>query len=215
VIFASAPSQEAFLAALTGEPGIDWSAVQVFHMDEYIGLEDGAAQSFGRWIATRLASVRPGRLELLQPGDDPDAEARRYASALAEAPIDLVCLGVGVNGHIAFNEPDLCRFDDLEMVRQTTLTPASRQQQVDDGCFGALDDVPVSALTLTIPALMSSGSVVAVVPGGHKADAVGKMLAGEVSEAVPASALRRHPQARMYLDTQAASKLPLANGGAR
>jgi glucosamine-6-phosphate deaminase len=205
VVFASAPSQELFLRALTAEPGLDWTRVRAFHMDEYIGLPDGAPQSFARWLAERI----PGRVEPIVPGADPEAEIGRYTGLLAAGPIDLVCLGIGVNGHIAFNEPGRCRFDDPESVRLTELDERSRVQQVDDGCFADLADVPHAALTLTIPALTAAARLVATVPGPRKADAVTRTLTGPVGPGCPATALRGHPGVTLHLDPASAAGLPV------
>ena len=203
VIFASAPSQEAFLRTLTTEPGLDWSRVRAFHMDEYIGLPDGAPQSFARWLAERI----PGRVEPIVPGDDPAAEIRRYTGLLTAEPLDLACLGIGVNGHLAFNEPGHCRFDDPATVRLTELDERSRIQQVDDGCFADLTDVPHSALTLTIPALMSAARLVTTVPGPQKADAVARTLNDPIGPVCPATALRDHPAVTLHLDPASAAKV--------
>lgn len=207
VLFASAPSQESTLRRLVIEPELDWSRVQAFHIDEYIGLPADAPQSFGRWIAERLSPIGPGRLERIQPAADPSAEARRYAELLATAPIDLACLGVGVNGHLAFNEPGQCHLDDPETVRVVRLHHQSRRQQVDDRCFDRLDDVPHEALTLTLPALLGADRIVAVVPGAHKAAAVAAALQSPIGPGCPASALRTHPAATLHLDDGAASLL--------
>lgn len=205
VVFAAAPSQEEFLKHLGAQPGIDWSKVRAFHMDEYIGLEPTAPQSFARWLADRLP---PLQFEPLVPGTDPAVEIRRYAALVSEAQIDVTFLGIGVNGHIAFNEPGQCRFDDPETVRLTTLDQASRQQQVDDGCFAGLDAVPRQALTLTVPALLRSSAIVGVVQGAHKAAATARMVGDPIDPACPATALRTHPNVTMFLDAAAASRLP-------
>ena len=205
VVFASAPSQAVFLRNLTTEPGLDWSRVRAFHMDEYIGLPDGAPQSFARWLAERI----PGRVEPIVPGDDPAAEIRRYTELLTAEPIDLACLGIGVNGHLAFNEPGQCRFDDPATVRLTELDERSRVQQVDDGCFARLTDVPHSALTLTIPALMSAARLVTTVPGARKAEAVALTLNAPVGPGCPATALREHPDVTLHLDPASAARVTL------
>jgi glucosamine-6-phosphate deaminase len=204
VVFAAAPSQEEFLKHLGAEPEIDWARVQGFHMDEYIGLSPDAPQAFARWLTERLPAVQ---FEPITPGADPNAEALRYATLVTADPIDLTCLGIGVNGHIAFNEPGQCHFDDPHKVRLITLDAASRQQQVDDECFDRLDDVPRSALTLTVPALLAASSIVGVVPGQHKAPAVARMVADPIGPDCPATALRTHRDAAMFLDDAAASLL--------
>lgn len=207
VIFGSAPSQQDMLATLAAAD-LDWSAVQAFHMDEYLDLPADHPQSFGRWLADRLPPDI-GSFDRIRPGEEPKAECRRYA-ALIEPPVDLVCMGIGVNGHIAFNEPG-ARFDDPELVRLITLDQRSRQQQVDDGCFATLDEVPTKALTVTIPPLVSA-AIVCTVVGERKAPAVAAAFAGPVDTACPASILQRFPQAHVYLDEAAASLLPTVAG---
>ncbi|NDL59863.1 6-phosphogluconolactonase [Phytoactinopolyspora mesophila] len=208
VVFASAPSQETMLSALIKDAGIDWSRLYAFHMDEYVGLEPSHPQAFGQWLARRLTPVNPGGLERIMPGSDPAAEARRYTSLLAAEPIDLTCMGIGVNGHIAFNEPGEARFDDPERVRIITLDDVSRRQQVDEGLFGSLQEVPVQAVTLTVPALMAARAIVVTVLGDHKAPAVTRALTGPVDHSCPASVLRTHPAVSVHLDPAAASQLP-------
>ncbi|EHK83971.1 glucosamine-6-phosphate deaminase [Saccharomonospora azurea SZMC 14600] len=203
VVFASAPSQEPMLTALAADRRIDWSRVTSFHMDEYLGIAADHPQAFGRWLADRLpAAARQGLLRI-DPTAEPGHEAERYAALLAEAPIDLTCLGVGVNGHIAFNEPGLTRFDDPELVRLVRIDDVSRRQQVDEGLFPSLDRVPTEALSLTVPALMGATRMVASVLGEHKAAAVAAALTGPVSPQCPASVLRTHSAVSMHLDTAA------------
>lgn len=205
VVFASAPSQEPMLVALAADPRIDWSLVTSFHMDEYLGVPADHPQSFGQWLADRLpASARPGFLRIDSTAE-PREEAPRYAALVAEAPIDVTCLGVGVNGHIAFNEPDVTRFDDPELVRQVRIDDVSRRQQVDEGLFPSLSQVPTDALTLTVPALLGAATMVASVLGSHKAAAVAAALTGPVSPRCPGSALRTHRAASMHLDPAAAA----------
>lgn len=208
VIFASAPSQESMLAALTEDPAIDWSRVDTFHMDEYIGLSENDPRSFGRWIQDRLPESAIANLDRIRPGAGPNGEAARYAARLVAAPIDVTCMGIGVNGHIAFNEPGDTRFDDPEQVRVITLDSVSRQQQVDDGLFDTIEEVPTKALTLTVPALLAAQSVVVTVHGRAKADAVAKALTGPLDPQCPASAIRTHAQATVHVDRAAVSRLP-------
>lgn len=206
VIFASAPSQLAMLASLVKQPGIPWQHVEAYHMDEYIGLEDDAAQSFGRWISQQLAAARVGRLELIRPRDDPHGEARRYGALVIAEPVDLTCMGIGVNGHIAFNEPNRCDFGDPEPARVVELTETSRTQQVDEECFETIDDVPRAAVTLTVPTLVHAGTIVMTASGGHKAAAVNAMLSAPIGPACPATAVRTAPGARVFLDEAAAAQ---------
>lgn len=203
VVFASAPSQDDMLDALASEPDIDWSRVTALHMDEYVGLPPGAPERFGTYLERRLFDhVRPGRVELIDA--DRDDEASRYAGLLAEAPIDIVCLGIGENGHIAFNDPDVADFADPRLVKVVELAERSRVQQVNDGCFASISAVPTHAVTLTIPALTSGRRLFCVVPGATKRDAVREALDGPIGEACPASVLRRHPDCTLYLDADSA-----------
>jgi glucosamine-6-phosphate deaminase len=204
VIFASAPSQEATLRHLAKHPGIDWARVTAFHMDEYLGLALDAPQRFGTWLRRALLDHVPvGTVHLIDPGGDPRAAVDQYAGLLAAAPIDLVCLGIGVNGHIAFNDPP-ADFNDPALVKVVTLDQTSRVQQVDDGCFAALKEVPTQAVTLTIPTLLSGAELFCIVPGAQKKRAVTDALHGPVTGLVPASALRTHPRCSVYLDTESA-----------
>lgn len=204
VIFASAPSQQDMISTLAAQQ-LDWSAVRALHMDEYIGLALDHPQSFGQWLADRLPTGL-GALDRILPGDDPEAERRRYADQLG-APVDLVCMGIGVNGHIAFNEPGSA-FDDPELVRRIELDQVSRQQQVDDGCFADLAEVPTAALTVTIPPLIAASAIVCTVIGPRKAAAVAATLTGPVDTSCPASILQRRGRAGIYLDREAAALLP-------
>ena len=208
VIFASAPSQEQMLATLGADPRIDWARVQSFHMDDYLGLDPAHPAAFGTWLADRLPQAARAGLDRIRADADPDQEAARYGAALAAAPIDLVCLGIGVNGHIAFNEPGDTDFDTPEQVRLIELAHTSRQQQVDEGLFPDLESVPTTALTLTVPALLSGDVLVCTVLGEAKAEAVAATLAGPVDPRVPATAMLTHPRVRIHLDQAAAGLLP-------
>jgi glucosamine-6-phosphate deaminase len=208
VVFASAPSQDQLLSGLAQADGIDWSRVTAFHMDEYVGLPAGSAQSFAAYLQDHLfAAVNPGRVEFMGTLDEPEAEARRYAALLAEGPIDLVCMGIGENGHIAFNDPGVADFNDPRSVKPVALDARSRIQQVNDGCFASLDDVPTHAITLTVPALTGGQHLVCVVPGPRKAEAVARTLQGPITDQVPATILRQHPSATLYLDSDSAGDL--------
>ncbi len=201
MVFASAPSQNELLDHLVRAEGLDWSRVTAFHMDEYIGLEPDAPQSFGRFLRDRLFDlVHPGRVHLIDSTRPAGEECERYAALLAEAPVDIVCLGIGENGHIAFNDPEVADFEDPLPVKVVELDERSRQQQVNDGCFDTLDSVPRHAITLTIPMLLSGRALFCVVPGPTKREAVRATLRGPVSPECPASVLRRHPDCTLYLD---------------
>lgn len=194
------------LVHLTRDQRLDWQAVHAFHMDEYLGIDPGHPQSFGVWLLDRL----PGavQFERIRTDGETDLEIARYTELITASPIDVTCLGVGVNGHIAFNEPGQTDFADSRLVREVRLDDASRRQQVDDGLFETLAAVPTTALTLTVPALLSARSMICTVLGTNKADAVTKALLGPVSEDCPASVLRRHPDVAWFLDRQAAAGLP-------
>ncbi len=207
MIFAAAPSQNELLEGLASGRGLDWSRVTAFHMDEYIGLRPDAPQSFGVFLKDRIfGKVKFGKVNYISSGPaSVEEECIRYSSLLAGAPIDIVCLGIGENGHIAFNDPDVADFNDPLSVKVVSLDDRSRQQQVNDRCFSSMAEVPKRAITLTIPALFSSRYLYAVVPGRTKADAVRHTIEGEVSTACPATILRRHENATLFLDADSAA----------
>jgi glucosamine-6-phosphate deaminase len=203
MIFAAAPSQADMIEALIAEPDIDWRRVTAFHMDEYIGLPAGAPQRFAAWLRERLFDRVPfAAVHPILPEGDPHAAAAHYAALLDAAPIDIVCLGIGVNGHIAFNDPPVADFTDPHDVRMVELDEICRQQQVDDDCFPNLAAVPERALTLTIPRLLRAERLFCVVPGAHKRVAVASALHGPITTDCPASVLRRHPDCTLYLDAE-------------
>ncbi|HIZ35892.1 MAG TPA: 6-phosphogluconolactonase [Candidatus Ruania gallistercoris] len=209
VLFASAPSQEAMLARLGADSRIDWSLVHSFHLDEYVGLPASAPQSFGQWLQDRLpAAALPGFVRM-HAEDEAGviAEIERYSTLIGEAPVDVTCLGIGVNGHIAFNEPGVSDLDDRDRARQVDLDLASRQQQVDEGLFPTLADVPTSAITLTVPAVTGARMLVCTVLGSHKAQAVAGALEGPIGADCPGSLMQAHPEAYWFLDEAAAGQL--------
>lgn len=210
VVVASAPSQDELIAGLAAAPGIDWSRVTVFHMDEYVGLPADHAASFRRYQQEHLLSaVRPAAFHGIRgEAADPQAECNRYAALLAQAPIDLVCMGIGENGHIAFNDPGVADFHDPLRVKVVDLDQACREQQVHDGCFPDLEAVPRRAVTLTCPALLAGRVLVCVVPGARKAQAVRNTLLASIGTACPATILRRHRSATLHLDRASAGSLP-------
>lgn len=205
VIFAAAPSQNDFLAALCNEE-IEWNRVNAFHMDEYIGLSDAAPQRFGNFLKNAVFDKVPFNSVSYIQGNaaDIDAEIVRYSNLLRNNPVDIVFMGIGENGHIAFNDPHIAKFDDICMMKQVELDERCRCQQVNDGCFATLGDVPRHALTLTVPVLMSAAKVFCMVPCKTKAEAVQKTVCGEIRETLPASILRTHGCARLYLDKDSA-----------
>ncbi len=203
VVFAAAPSQNEVLAYLAKDKDIDWSKIVAFHMDEYIGLSEGASQSFGRFLSEKLfEKVKPKKIHLINGNNDSKDECKRYASLLKKKPIDIVCLGIGENGHIAFNDPPVADFEDNDTVKIVKLDRACRQQQVNDGCFTDIFDVPEKAITLTIPEIVSGEFLFCVVPGKTKAIAVHNVLKGTITTEWPASILRRHPNCILFLDEE-------------
>lgn len=214
VIFGCAPSQDDFLAALV-DPRLsgvtlDWRRITVFHMDEYVGLAGDAPSSFRTYLRQHLLNhVEAGEVHLIA-GEQRDTATvcREYARRLGERPIDLICLGIGENGHIAFNDPPVADFEDAALVKVVELDQACRQQQVNDGCFPTLTAVPSHAITLTVPVFRQARRLVIQVPGERKAAAVRATLRGPISPACPASILRLHPHATLYLDPASAGPLP-------
>jgi glucosamine-6-phosphate deaminase len=201
IIFAAAPSQNEFLVALIAKD-IAWDKINAFHMDEYIGLSADAPQAFGNFLRERIFSKFPFKSVNYLNGNatDIDKECSRYQTLLAQYPTDIVCLGIGENGHLAFNDPPVADFNDPKTVKQVELDEACRQQQVNDGCFNTIDEVPTHALTLTIPALMKAAYLSVVVPGTAKAQAVYNTLNADINKLNPATILRRHGDAVLYLD---------------
>ena len=208
-MFATGNSQLAVLDGVAARAGeLDWSRVIVFHMDEYVGLDGDHPASLRRYIREHVADrLDPGAVYYLDGAADPATEARRYADLLLTHPLDLCVLGVGENGHLAFNDPPVADFEDPQTVKVVALDERSRRQQVGEGHFRHLDDVPTHAVTVTIPALLSAERVVVVAPERRKAEAVRAALTGPVSTACPASALRQQPQATLHLDRESASLL--------
>lgn len=209
IVFASAPSQNEFLAAMVAESDLEWNKIRAFHMDEYIGLPSDAAQSFGEFLREKLFSRVPIKEVFYLDGNapDPGAECRRYAMLLAQHPTDIVCMGIGENCHIAFNDPHVADFNDPDLVKEVKLDLTSREQQVHDGCFATLEQVPERALTLTIPALIRAHHLFCVVPGPTKAAAVNHTLNGPISAEFPATIIRQHPSATLFLDPESAKHL--------
>jgi len=209
VILASAPSQNEFLARLAEAPDLDWSCVTAFHLDEYLGMDEHAPQSFRRFLIDRLVNKVPLAAFHGLRGDAPDGseEANRYAQLLNENPPDFAVLGIGENGHLAFIDPPFCDFNDPKAVKVVELDEVCRNQQVNDGAFPSLDQVPGNALSLTIPTLMSRPKLFAIAPGPAKREAIRKTVEGPVSTTCPASILRTHPDAHLFIDTVSAEFL--------
>ena len=209
MIFAAAPSQNEMLDALIRQPGIRWEKINAFHMDEYVGLAQDAPQTFGRYLREHLFDRVPFRAvyTIQNEAETSEQTIARYSALLQAHPVDIVCLGIGENGHIAFNDPPVADFHDPAVMKKVQLDPVCRAQQVHDGCFAALDDVPQYALTLTIPALCRAGYMFCTVPAATKAQAVCAAVHQPVRESVPATILRTHPHAVLYCDPDSARLL--------
>ncbi len=209
MIFAAGPSQTELLNELASDKSIEWSRIVAFHMDEYIGLPSDSNELFGKFLADLLFSkVQCKKVHLLRPiqnGQDPAAECARYEALLKEKPIDIVCLGIGENGHIAFNDPAVADFNDPVYVKVVTMDDKCKAQQVNDGCFPSVDAVPPTAISLTIPALLSAVYLNVAVPGIRKSVAVQETLFGDIATKCPASILRTHAQVHLYLDNDSVS----------
>lgn len=203
IIFAAAPSQNEILAGLIASD-LDFSRINAFHMDEYIGLPKDAPQTFGAFLDKAIFSkVKFNSVNKINPAaSDIDAECERYAELLNQMPPDVVCMGIGENGHIAFNDPGtgMADFNDPKTVKKVLLDEVCRMQQVNDGCFEHIEAVPKYALTLTVPALFSGKRIFCVVPAKTKADAVRNTLYADINEDCPASILRNHAAATLYCD---------------
>lgn len=206
IIFAAAPSQNEFLQSLIDDREIEWCRINGFHMDEYIGLDPDAPQGFGNFLRDRIFGKLPFKSINYLNGnaENIEDECKRYSELLAKNSVDIVCMGIGENGHIAFNDPHVALFNDNKLVKIVELDQKCRQQQVNDGCFEIINKVPTHALTLTIPALTGSKYIFCMVPGKTKAEAVFNTVNGEVNEDCPASVLRTHNNAVLYTDRDSA-----------
>ncbi len=209
-MFATGNSQLAFVDQLvSGAVPVPWGDVVVFHMDEYVGIGPDHAASFQRWIRQRIVDrARPRAAHYLDGLAPPEQECRRYSRLLRDHPLHLCCLGIGENGHLAFNDPPAADFDDPDDVKVVVLDRACRLQQVGEGHFPTESDVPERAVTVTIPALLRAERVLAIVPEQRKAQPVRDALIGPVTADCPASALRTSAQATLFLDPDSSSLLP-------
>jgi glucosamine-6-phosphate deaminase len=209
IMIATGNSQVEFITALTREAHIHWPSVAVFHLDEYVGISAAHPASFRRWIRTRVADVVQPRSVSYIDGDAPDLEAEmeRYSALLKAAPIDLALIGFGENGHIAFNDPPVADFRDPRTLRKVLLDGPCRAQQAGEGHFADIAAVPCEALTVTCSGLFRASSWVCVVPDRRKAQAVKDALEGPIAETCPASLVRTHPSACVYLDQESAALL--------
>jgi glucosamine-6-phosphate deaminase len=209
LILAAANSQLEMIANLVAAKDINWKAVQVFHLDEYVGLGLSHPASFGGWAKRHFVDkVHPGEASYLA-GEAPDkqAECERYAALLLREPIDVSFLGIGENGHIAFNDPHEADFNDPQIVKTVTLDERCRLQQVGEGHFPNLASVPTHGYTLTCPIAVKAAHIICCVPGAQKAEAVRNSLEGHISTACPGSMLRTCANAKLFLDVHSASLL--------
>ncbi|MFZ9682921.1 MAG: glucosamine-6-phosphate deaminase [Cephaloticoccus sp.] len=208
-IIATGNSQDLFLEKLTQLPDVPWSKVALFHMDEYLGMPMTHKASFRKYLKERVFDrVNPAEAHYLEgDAEQPLRAIRAYADDLASAPIDLCCLGIGENGHLAFNDPPVADFADPEPIKIVKLDEGCRKQQVGEGHFPHLDAVPMYAITLTIPSLCKVGRMIAVVPERRKAQAVKDSLEGPIATSCPGSFLRRQAHAVLYLDGDSSSLL--------
>lgn len=209
VILATGNSQIKFLEALIALGGIDWSRIVFFHLDEYLGIEASHSASFRRYLQQRVEKrVNPAAFHYIE-GDtmQPLAECDRYTQLLQAQPIDLCCLGVGENGHLAFNEPSVADFNDSRQIKLVKLELATRQQQVNEGHFPNVEAVPQYAFTLTISPICGAKKILCLAPHKRKAAIVKKMLRSPISKDCPASILRSQVQATLFLDADSAREL--------
>jgi glucosamine-6-phosphate deaminase len=208
VIFGAAPSQNEFFASLI-KKDVEWSRVNAFHMDEYINLGADAPQGFGNFLKERLFEKVPFNTANYLNGnlEDPEQECLRYAALLAQYKTDIVCLGIGENTHLAFNDPHVADFNDPFLVKVVDMDEKCRMQQVNDGCFNSIEEVPTHALTLTIPALMIAPYAFCTVPSEKKADAIYHTLTEEISAKFPSTKLRVHPNAILFLDEKSSVRI--------
>jgi len=212
IIFAAAPSQNEFLYHLSRRQGVFWSRINAFHMDEYIGLEKDSSGRFANFLKEKLFDKVPLHAIYYINGDVPgiEVECDRYAALLIQNPPDIVCMGIGVNTHIAFNDPHVADFNDPLLVKKVELDPVCRQQQVNDGCFDHLNKVPTAAITLTVPALMKASYIYCIVPGTNKSKAVYHTINSEVNAKYPSTVLRKHSNMILYLDKDSSVEIEKA-----
>lgn len=201
IVFAAAPSQNELLEGLC-KADIDWTRINAYHMDEYIGLPKGAPQSFGTFLKEHIFAKCPFKnvyyiAEYME----------EYEKMIGENHIDMVCMGIGENGHIAFNDPGEADFNDPRLIKKVELDDVCRQQQVNDGCFPTFDDVPKTAFSLTVPALFGADYLVCVVPAATKREAVKRTINDEINEMCPATILRKHDNAVLYCDSDSGADL--------
>lgn len=209
MVFASAMSQTDFLRYLGEEQNINWSKVYAFHLDEYLDFPSDHEQSFGKFLKDRLF----GRVEgahffpIDSEASDPKEECRRYSLLLNEAPIDIMILGIGESGHLAFIDPPYCNFDDPETFKTTEIDDESRVQMVHDGCFASMEEVPKMAYTMTVPACLLGLCTIIIVPTMLKAKSIKAVVEGPITKDVPASILQKKENSWLLIDRDSGSLL--------
>lgn len=212
VVFATGLSQMEFLAALVKIPFCGWNRVNAFHLDEYVGLSPESPQRFSNFLKNKLFEILPFKnvYYVIPPGQenqDPEVLARRYEELLLSYPLHVACIGIGENGHIAFNEPGIADFDDIHLMKVIKLDERSRMQQVKEGWFSSIDEVPTHAITMTVPAIMKAKYILCIVPRPSKQEAVFKTIEGQITNDCPASFLRRHRNVHLFLDKESSALL--------
>ena len=210
IVFAAAPSQNEFLHYLSQNTSIQWNKINAFHMDEYIGLYKEAPQGFGNFLKEKIFNKVNFKTVNYIDGTATSIyeECQRYENLLKKHPVDIVCLGIGENGHIAFNDPPVANFNDKMLVKDVELDLSCRQQQVNENCFDTIKLVPKRAITLTIPALISAEYLFCIVPSANKAKAVYNTIYNDNNEKCPATILRRKENTALYLDIESAKLIP-------
>jgi glucosamine-6-phosphate deaminase len=209
VILATGASQFEMLAALVAAEGVDWSRVTCFHLDEYIGMPITHPASFRKYLKERFVDRLPrgpAAFHFVDAEADPEAECRRVGELIARHPIDVAMIGIGENGHLAFNDPP-ADFETEQAYIIVELDEACRRQQLGEGWFPTLEDVPSRAISMSIRQILKSAAIVCSVPDRRKAEAVRGAVEGPVTPEVPASILRQHPRTTLYLDRDSASLL--------
>ena len=208
LILATGTSQFSFLKALQNKQ-LDWSKITVFHLDEYVGISDQHPASFRKYLKDRILDIVKPRKYYLIDGDAENIleKIAEYERLLKEYPIDLACIGIGENGHIAFNDPAMADFNDPHLVKMVELDKFCRMQQFNEGWFPSLEEVPKKAITLTITAIMNCKAIICTVPGVRKAEAVSRALNGAINTECPATILRNHPEAVLFLDNYSSTAI--------
>jgi glucosamine-6-phosphate deaminase len=209
VVVATGTSQLEVLAALAAADGIEWGLVDLFHLDEYAGLSDRHPASFRRYLRERFVEKLPRlprSFEWIDAGSDPERECRRLAGVVPDGPFDVSLVGIGENAHLAFNDPP-AHFNATDPYLVVNLDEACRRQQVGEGWFSSLEEVPTQAISMSVPRILATRTIICSVPDARKAEAVRNSVEGPISPTVPASILQTHADCRLHLDRAAASLL--------